>query len=213
MEFESLLAVAGRMMCFDLALVVQMFGGDRASTRVQLSRWMKAGKVIALRRGLYSLADGYRKTRIVPEVLAAELHRPSYLSGLWAMARYGLIPEKVAWFTCVTSRSPARYENVAGIFVFQHVSIERFFGYQQNEMDGQLFFLASPEKALLDHWYLTEGEWTAARLREMRYQNLDTVHADRLRQDAEKMLSPRVMRAAKRFLKLIESPGELGEEL
>ncbi len=213
MEFERLLALAGRMMCFDLALVVQMLGGDRASTRVQLSRWMKAGKVIALRRGLYTLAEDYRKTRIVPEVLATELHRPSYLSGLWALARYGLIPEKVAWFTSVTTRSPARYENAAGVFVYQHVSRGRFFAYQQDEMDGKAFFLASPEKALLDHWHLSDGEWTDQRLGEMRYQNTQLVNANRLRKCAGRMSSPRLMRAARRFLDLRTLPGELGEEL
>jgi len=40
--------------------------------------------------------------------------------------------------------------------------------------------VARPEKALLDHWHLTPGEWTCDRLSEMRYQNPGKVDPDLL---------------------------------
>jgi len=59
--------------------------------------------------------------------------------------------------------------------------------------------LAEPEKAILDHWHLTPGEWNEARLMEMRYQNLEAVDRHRLAEYAERFASPRLKRAAKRW--------------
>ncbi len=41
--------------------------------------------------------------------------------------------------------------------------------------------VARPEKALLDHWHLSAGEWTDDRLAEMRYQHMRDVNRRRLR--------------------------------
>lgn len=203
MRFNELVELAGGLGCFDLPLLVQMAGGDRESIRVQLSRWMKAGKVIGLRRGYYALAMPFRRTPLVAEVLANQLCHPSYLSGLWALAYYGLIPEGVAWFTSVTSRSPCRYDNVVGVFVYQNVSQERFFGYKQVESGSGAFFLAEPEKAVLDHWHLSDGAWTAQRLTEMRYQYCQKLDRLRLQEYAARFDSPRIMKATEIFLKQV----------
>ena len=62
--------------------------------------------------------------------------------------------------------------------------------------------VAEPEKALLDHWHLTPGEWTPARMTEMRYQHTDHVEAVTLRAYAERFRSPRLWRAVGRWLTL-----------
>lgn len=201
MTFDQLVEVVGGLPYFDLPLIMQMLGGDRESTRVQLSRWMAAGKLIGLRRGYYTLAEPFRRVAIAPEALASDLHRPSYLSTLWALGFYDLIPEKVAWFTSVTSRSPCRYENAAGVFTYQHLSRQRFFGYIRAEVGAGVFFVAEPEKAILDHWHLSPGPWTQARLAEMRYQQVQKINPQRLDTYARRMDSPRLSRAAELFLR------------
>lgn len=200
MKFGGLVELAGDLPYFDLPLLIQMLQEDRESVRVQLSRWMKQGKITGLRRGLYTLASLYRRAALRPETLANDLHRPSYLSGLWAMGYYDLIPEKVVWYTSVTSRSPCRHENALGMFVYQHVSRERFFGYKKTDDAG--FFIAEPEKAILDHWHLNEGVWTPERLEGMRYQNLDQLDTNRLRDYAGRMGSPRLNRTAELLLEM-----------
>ena len=45
-------AVVSGLACFDLALLVQVFPDRRQAIRLQLSRWVKQGKVIHLRRGM-----------------------------------------------------------------------------------------------------------------------------------------------------------------
>jgi hypothetical protein len=108
--------LAGAMPCFDLALLAQAFDDRREAIRVQLSRWMKQGKVIGLRRGMYTLSETYRRTALIPAVLANQLYQPAYLSGLWALGYYDLIPERVVRFTSVTPRVPRRYENPFDVF-------------------------------------------------------------------------------------------------
>ena len=109
MEYEDVVKLTGAMPCFDLALLAQAFDDRREAIRVQLSRWMKQGKVIGLRRGMYTLSATYRRAPLTPAVLANQLYRPSCLSGLWALGHYDLIPERVVRFTSVTSRVPRRF--------------------------------------------------------------------------------------------------------
>ena len=62
--------------------------------------------------------------------------------------------------------------------------------------------VARPEKALLDHGHLSAGEWTLDRLREMRYQNVQTVDQRRLRDYAARFERPRLQRAVERWTQL-----------
>lgn len=200
MTFDSLVKLTRTMPSFDLSLLVQMFDDRRAVVRVQLSRWMKQGKVIGLRRGLYTLSETYRQAPLIPAALANQMYRPSYLSGLWALGYHDMIPEQVIWLTSVTSRVPRHFENRFGIFDYRNIKRTCFFGYQTVAVGGVDITVAEPEKALLDHWHLTPGEWTRERLVEMRYQHVDLIAPDRLSHYAERFRSPRLDRAVQRWL-------------
>ena len=68
----------------------------------QLSRWVKAGRLVKLARGKYVLAAPYRKVHPPLEYVANRLVYPSYVSFERALAWYGLIPETVAEVTTAT---------------------------------------------------------------------------------------------------------------
>ena len=126
MKYESLIDLVGGLVCFDLPLLVQAFPDRRPAILLQLSRWVTQGKVVSLRRGVYTLADRVRKAPLDPALLAQHLCRPSYLSGLWALGFHDMIPERVVVHTSVTPRLPTRFDN-AGVTV--HVSVEvQWFG-------------------------------------------------------------------------------------
>ena len=200
--------MVGAMPHFDLPLLVQAFDDPRESIRVQLSRWAQQGKVIGLRRGFYTLAEPYRRVPVSPAALANALYRPAYLSGLWALGFYDLIPERVHWLTSVTTRPPQRFENPFGLFDYRNIKQASFFGYRTVH-DGTVDILvADPEKAMLDHWHLNEGEWTAGRLEEMRYQNAERVDAERLRAYAARYRSPRLERAVGQWTALATAAQE-----
>ena len=129
MTFGELVALAGNLEGFDLALLVQGLDERREAILVQLSRFMKAGKLVGLRRGMYTLPDAYRRVPLSPARLANQLYHPSYLSGLWALAAHDLIPERVVWLTSVTARPPHRFENSFGVFDYRSLKQDAFFGY------------------------------------------------------------------------------------
>lgn len=60
--------------------------------------------------------------------------------------------------------------------------------------------MAAPEKAILDLFYLYEGEWTEERIQEVRFQNLEELDAHALLRGAGRFQSEKVSRAVKRFL-------------
>jgi predicted transcriptional regulator of viral defense system len=204
MDFDSLLELTGKQPSFELALLVQAFGGSREGIRVQLSRWMKQGRVIGLRRGHYALAERYRRVPVTGGAMAGTLYRPSYLSGLWALGFHDLIPERVVRFTSVSPRPPQTFENPFGVFEYRNIKQQCFFGYQRVAQGGGWIFVAEPEKALLDHWHLTPGEWDGERLEEMRYQHFERVDGGRLLAYAKRFQSPRLARAATCWLRLAD---------
>ena len=208
MKFNDLVQLVGELPCFDFALLTQSFADKRPTLRVQLSRWMKEGKIIGLRRGVYILSSTYRRTTLNMAVLANQLYSPSYLSGLWALGYYDMIPEQVAWLTSVTSRVPRHFENAVGMFDYRNVNPRFFFGYGMRKVGDQEALVADVEKALLDHWHLTPGEWTPPRLTEMRYQHGNKVSAERLREYGIRFDSPRLTRTIERWLVLMAGEQE-----
>jgi predicted transcriptional regulator of viral defense system len=202
MKFDSLVDLVASRPFFDLATAVQLSGENRAGVRTQLYRWTRQGKILMLRRGMYALADRYRKVPINPAELANHLYRPSYLSGVWALGFYGLIPEKVATYTSVTSRVPRRFQNELGSYEYRNVKQIAFFGYRDAGIQGNQVLLAEPEKALLDLWHLGRGNWSEARMTEMRFQNQDAVSPEKLAAYANRFDSPRLRRAAELWCKV-----------
>ena len=212
MKYIELTRLVGGLACFELPLLVQAFPDRRPTILLQLSRWVKEGKVVPLRRGIYTLPDDTRRVALDPALLAQHLCKPSYLSGLWALGFHDMIPERVVVHTSVTTRLPARYENPYGVFEYRHIKPVCFFGYEQTPYAGSSLLVACPEKALLDHWYLTSGEWTRERIVEMRYQNAAKVDALRLKAYAERCQRPRLERAVARWSEWVRDHDD-GEEI
>jgi hypothetical protein len=171
---------------------------------VQLSRWCRAGRVVKIRKGLYAFGD---MVAGLPG-LANEIVAPSYLSGLWALGHYGMIPEAVWEYTSVCRVSPRRkvWETTFGRFSYRQVKF--FSGYERVDWGGLPILLAVPEKALCDEWYLAGGEWSVARHREMRYQQIEGLRVELLAEFVEGFGSPRLERALGTFREWRKEAGE-----
>jgi len=177
--------------------------GSAAAVRRQLDRWVKSGRLLRLRRGVYAVALPYRAEAPHPFLVANHLRRPSYVSLQSALSHYGMIPEFVPVTTSVTTGRPEELDTPLGRFLFRHVKKSAFFGYTQTEISrGQPVFLASPEKALLDLLYLTPGSDSPAYLEELRFEPTDRFDWDILRKQAERIGS----RKLKRAVELLMSP-------
>jgi len=187
---------------------------DPAHVRRQLSRWVEAGRVVQLRRGLYALAPPFRRVRPHPFLVANRMVPPSYVSLQSALAFYGLIPDVVPVTTSATTARPGRWETPLGAFAFRHLQAGLFTGYRQTDLGGgQQAFVATPEKALLDLVYLEPEGDTLAYLQELRLQNLERLDPDALLRCAERSGRPKLKRAARHIVALRQSESEEYETL
>lgn len=207
MKFQELVEIVGSLPVFETGLLVAG-ADDPASIRRQLSRWVSGGRIVQLRRGLYALAPPWRQCNPHPFLVANQLARGSYVSGVAALAYAHAIPEYVAETTSVTTGRPYARTNDCGRFSFRHIKGDLFFGYRLLDLgDNQQAFVATPEKALLDVIHLHPGGDQLAYLEELRL-DYDVFYPETLTQLAARTGSPKLQRAARRVRSLArDTPG------
>lgn len=172
----------------DLPLIPSRIVAREQADLNQLERWRKNGRVLRLRRGLYILGESERKVQPSRLYLAGQIYQPSYVSLEYALSGYGLIPERVADVTSVSSRKTAKFTNAFGTFSYQTVRPPLFRGFIVRKDEAGLdYFIAEPEKAVADFVYLKLGSVPAGAatkvLREsFRFQNLSSLRKPRLRE-------------------------------
>jgi predicted transcriptional regulator of viral defense system len=195
MRFEEFLKQARGLPVVDAELLLAGIARP-ASIRVQLSRWCKCGKLIKLKNNIYLLAESFRKVDIYEPHIASVLKRPSYISLEKAFEYHGLIPEAVPVYTCVTTKRPQEFVTPIGRFDYRHIKTGLFWGYHSTVVNKQQAFIASPEKALLDFFYLKGPRVDNDYLDEMRLQNFNKISGARLLEFAKKFETPRILKAA-----------------
>jgi predicted transcriptional regulator of viral defense system len=128
---------------------------NKQTIRNQLERWSRKKLVTKLKRGVFILNPSDRKIAPSRGYVANQLYTPSYVSLEYALGFYGLIPERVRDLTSVTTRKTMRIRNELGVFIYQHVKPKAFRGFRElKDESGLGFFIAEPEKALVDFIYL-----------------------------------------------------------
>ena len=136
----------------------------------KIKRELDKGKYFRLKKELYEdniKVDGY--------LLANYIESPSYLSFEYALAKYGLIPEKVNVYTCATvlKKHNKLVENIFGKFYYTdvpksvwNIGIKVFKEYEYT------YVIATPEKALCDLLYKKEPVYSIKQLKELLFNDL-----------------------------------------
>lgn len=213
MEFKHLIALVGDEPVFETGLLLAG-EEDPDDVQRQLSRWVKAGQLYQLRRGLYAFAPPFQKSRPHPFVVANHLVRGSYVSLQSALAHEGLIPEVTPRITSITTGRPNLWETALGTYEFRRIKAELFLGYRRKEVSpGQHAFIATPEKALLDLAYLQPGSDGQRYLQELRLQNLERLDLVALQRLADQAGSPKLRRVAAAVAQLAQAEAEEYETL
>jgi predicted transcriptional regulator of viral defense system len=129
---------------------------------MNLVRWQEKGYILKLRNRWYAFNDAESHENI--EWLAANLiYAPSYISLHTALSWYNLIPEMIATTTSVTTRKTNKFFTPLGAFDYHRIKPETFgFGYVLENMDAykgerensRKIMVASPQKAILDFFYI-----------------------------------------------------------
>lgn len=209
MEFGKFLEIVGEEPVFETGLLLSG-DVDPGNIRRQLSRWVRSGRIVQLRRGLYALARPYRRIDPHPFAVANRLVIPSYVSLQSALGFYGLIPEGVPTTVSVTTRRPGCRRTDLGEFAFRHLKVEMFCGYTRMDVgNGHKAFVATAEKALIDLVHLHPGSDAPEYLAELRLQNLDQLDLDELQRQAADSSKPKLQRAVAAVRDLAER--EAGE--
>lgn len=207
MKWEELLQIVGREPVFHSSMLVAG-GVNPIDLGRQLSRWVKSGKLIQLRRSLYALSEQYQKTNPHPFLIANRIKRASYISLQSALEYYGLIPEYVPAITSICTGRPEEIITPLGSFIFRHVKKEFFSDYRLIGLgEEQSAFIATPEKALFDLLYLTPASDKPEYLHELRLQNLTNLNANSLIEMADRS-GVRKLHFAARRIEIIKSRSE-----
>ena len=144
----------------------------------ELTRWIKLGYITKLRGGLYAFTEQLKT--ISPHIIASKLVTPSYLSLTTVLSLHAIIPEATFTITSVTTKGTRSYDLGSDHFTYQHIPPKLYFGYTSVVASPLSYYLAEPEKALLDYFYLTPSIKNSKDLYELRL-NLENIDWPKLR--------------------------------
>lgn len=181
---------------------------DGQAMRNQLHRWQGRGLLLKLKRGVYMLNRDDRKVEPSRIFLANRLYSPSYVSLEFALNFYGLIPERAADMTSITTKKTTRFVSEFGTFIYQHITPDAFRGFKSAKDEAGLpVFIAEPEKAVVDFIYLNLSKFAKPEkeqfVRSFRFQNTEKLSAKKIMSYAGLFNSRKLIAVAKEFCALI----------
>ena len=116
---------------------------------VQLCKWAKEGRIIRIRKGLYTLPDSERKVPLSLLWLANRIYEPSYISLEYALSHYDLIPEAAGAVTSVSTRKSKAFSTPLAEYRYSTLKKDDFFGFVSVQVsEGPQCWMATPEKAV-----------------------------------------------------------------
>jgi len=147
---------------FTHAHVAVSIEGTDFSRHGLIKRAIASGEILNVRRGLYCLAEPYRKRSVRVYSISQHVYGPSYVSLESALLFHGWIPEAVYGCTCVSYNQAKEFDTPLGLVSYKRVPQRAFYAGVERCVDeqGNVFFMASPAKALADYVYVRRPDWT-----------------------------------------------------
>ena len=159
-----------------ISLLKLLTGMKEHSLRVSLTRLGEGNVIRRISRGYY--ANPFRQPDL--ETISCELCKPSYVSLESALARHGILSQLSTVLTCVTTQLPRELKTSFGTIQYRQIKRELFFGFGKVDR----WFLAEPEKAVLDLFYLNKKNLSPTRTDEW---DVSLLKNGKLRQYAKRM--------------------------
>jgi hypothetical protein len=123
-----------------------------ANPRDKIRNLLASGDLLRVKKGLYVFSEQLASRPYSKEVLANLIYGPSYISLDYALAFYGLIPERVDVVTSVTSKRDKIFDTAVGQFSYRYLHAQKY-AVQMQWLplgDQRHILMASPEKAVVD---------------------------------------------------------------
>ncbi len=133
----------------DIGAVLKL---STAATNMVATRLAKNGLLFHLARGRWALGERVNPMAL-PQHLAAPY--PAYISLQTALFHHGMISQIPQVIYAVTAAKTRRWSTPVGVVSLHQVAPDFFFGYESTGSDGVQ--IATPEKALVDFFYLSPG--------------------------------------------------------
>ncbi len=136
---------------------------DRQYLRVLLSRSIKSGRAVRLKKGMYVAGDYVHRMETsgaisaYPEFLSGTLYAPSYVSLEYILYKHNILTDVPVNFTAVTLKKTASFSNTFGTFIYHTIRNDLFTGYTHVREGGFTFLRASKAKALFDYCYFRKN--------------------------------------------------------
>lgn len=118
-----------------------------------LGYWQEKKYVQKIRNGHYFLTEKELDTDTL-YFISNQMYAPSYISLETALSHYGFIPEGVFKITAISTLKTQSFTTPMGVFNYQNLKSNLYFGYQLIPFGKFNFKIADPEKTILDYLYL-----------------------------------------------------------
>jgi predicted transcriptional regulator of viral defense system len=165
MNWTKALTDQARRNCFvrtdDLA---KKYGLGEPVIRNALRRYESQGLVERIAPKTYI---NHFNQQFSPRDLANVLRRRSYISMESALVDHGITSQNPSSLLCVTPDYPQTFESKSVTIVYRRISADLYWGYEEKSTRYNKYFIAEPEKALLDWIYLNRQEGLPTALDEL----------------------------------------------
>jgi len=129
----------------------------KASLYQKISRWLKKGEIIALKKGYFVTKEYKEKNITDPDYLiylANILRYPSYVSGAYILQKYDILTEIIYPITSITTKTTRKYTNSLSNFIYYSIAPKLYIGYKRHFFKNEPIYAASLAKALFDYLYI-----------------------------------------------------------
>jgi len=138
-----------RVRVFTPQVFARIFKSSLHATKYFLETQTQEGLLIRLKKGVYAL-----KTDLPSEEeIANALYQPSYISFEYALAYYGILPEMTYTITSATTKPTRLFTTNDMTYSYRTIKKSAYTGHVLVKKENRSFFLAEPEKALVDYLY------------------------------------------------------------
>lgn len=153
---------------FTFEAAKQLLGNESTAAgtmQTALYRWMKAGQIIQIKKGVYMTRRFFEQHRAEADftpMVSAVLMPQSYLSLEYILQRNAILTEMTYPVTAVTLKQPRVFENKLGTFTYRNIKADLYQGFIFSEYMGIPIAQATVAKALFDFLYFRP--WKVRRL-------------------------------------------------
>jgi predicted transcriptional regulator of viral defense system len=159
--------------------IARAFGISGSSAKVTASRYVRQGLLLRIKKNIYVRQDVWDASGIEEKFLLSNLGQvPSYISLMTALEYYEVTTQVLRnFFESVAVKRTKEINLDGSVFRYTKVASALYFGFKKEKN----FFIATPEKALLDAFYLMSyGRYSL---------DISSLDATKLVRDEVKLLS------------------------